>query len=172
MRRLKLWITAVLAALLVSGCGTVGSVASVVASSVANSFSSEPQPAYLDWKGLMVVADPDANANSAIALDIVFVRDQQTLDKLLAVPAARWFVTREELRRSFPEALIVRSLELVPDQTLRLTQDELGSPRVVGVLLFANYLAPGEHRLRLPSMRNGALVRLGPDEFTVTEHPL
>ncbi len=171
MRQLRLLIIALLAALL-GGCGTVGSVATVVASSVANAFSAEPQPAYLDWKGLMVAADAEANANSAIALDIVFVRDQQTLEKLLLVPAARWFATREEWLRSFPAALTVRSLELVPSQTLRLTEAELGSPRVAGVLLFANYLSPGEHRLRLPTLRDGALVQLGPVEFTVTDYKL
>ncbi len=171
MRQLQLFIMTVLISLL-CGCSTVGSVTSVVASSVANTFAGEPQPAYLDWKGLMIAADPNANANSAIALDIVFVRDKQTLEKLLVVPAASWFATRAELQRTFPEALIVRSLELVPSQTLRLTEAELGSPRVAGVLLFANYLSPGEHRLRLPTLRNGALVRLGPAEFTVTDHTL
>lgn len=171
MRCLEVLIAALLVALL-GGCGTVGSVASVVASSVANTFTGEPQPAYLDWNGLMIAADPDANANSAIALDVVFVRDNQTLEKLQVIPATRWFATRQELQRTFPEALIVHSLELVPSQTLRLTEAELGSPRVAGVLLFANYFSPGEHRLRLPVLKNGVLIRLGPAEFTATAHPL
>lgn len=155
-----------------SGCGTVGSVASVVASSAANAFSAAPAPAYLDWKGLLLVADAGANLNSPVALDLVFVRDAATLDKLAALPAARWFATREELCRLYPEALSVRSVEIVPRQMLRLSQTELGSPRVAGVLLFADYATPGEHRARLPALRNGALVRLGARGFTLSDHPL
>jgi type VI secretion system protein len=156
----------------VAGCGTVGSVVSVVASDTANAFDRPAAPTYLNWKGLMVLADADTNQNSAIALDIVFVRDQPTLDKLSSISAARWFATRMEQLGTYPDALSVRSLELVPGQRLVLPESELGSPRVAGVLLFANYRAPGEHRVRLPAVRNGGLVRLGARDFTVTEHPL
>jgi type VI secretion system protein len=155
-----------------SGCGTVGSVASVVASDAANAFSRPAAPSYLDWKGLMVLADADANLNSAVALDIVFVRDQSTLDKLSALPAARWFATRSAQQDTYPNALTVRSLELVPRQRLLLPEKELGSPRVAGVLLFANYHTPGDHRVRLPAVRDGGLVRLGARGFSVTEHRL
>ena len=48
------------------------------------------------------MADADANLNSPVALDLVFVRDLATLDKLQALPAARWFATRADLQRSFP----------------------------------------------------------------------
>lgn len=158
--------------LTLGGCGTVGAVANVVASSTANAFSAGPAPAYLDWKGLLLLAEADANQNSPVALDLVFVRDTATLDKLTALPASRWFATRDELRRLYPEALSVRSVEIVPRQMLRLSEAELGSPRVAGVLLFADYATPGDHRARLPALREGALVRLGARGFTVSDHPL
>ena len=154
------------------GCGTVGSVANVLASATAEAFSSEPRPAYLDWHGLMIAADADANLNSPVALDIVFVRDLATLEKLQALPAAKWFAGRAELQRTFPDALVVRSLELVPRQTLRLSEKDLGSPRVAGVLLYADYATPGDHRVRLAALRDGALVRLGARGFTVADHKL
>lgn len=169
MRHGQILIATLLASLL-SGCSTVGSVTSVLASSVANTFSGEPRPAYLHWGGLLISTSADANGNSPIAFDIVFVRDQATLEKLQVLSAARWFTTRQEWQRIFPDTLIVRSLELVPDQTLRLTESELGSPLVAGVLLFANYATAGEHQARLSLQTDGALVRLGPADFTVINY--
>ncbi|PXW97485.1 type VI secretion system protein [Sphaerotilus hippei] len=161
-----------LAALALAGCGTVGGVASVLASSTANAFSAPPGPAYLDWKGLLVVADADANQNSPVALDIVFVRDMATLERLGGLSAARWFATRTEQLSTDPDGLTVRSVELVPRQVLRLPEKELGSPRVAGVLLFADYMTPGEHRARLPKLPDGTLVRLGARTFTLSAHAL
>jgi len=165
------WL-ALAATSLLGGCSTVGDMASVVASSTANTFSSSTAPGYLRWKGLLVVAEPDANDNTAVALDIVFARDAATLDRLLALPAARWFATRNEQLRSYPAAMVVRSYEFAPGQSRRLTDKELDAPRVSGVVLFADYRAPGDHRLRLPAARDGALVSLGARDFTATEHRL
>jgi type VI secretion system protein len=151
-----------------SGCGTVGNVAS----SAANLFTADPASTYIEWKGLLVSADADANQNSPVALDIVFVHDTATLDKLSTLPASRWFATRDEQLRLYPQSLRVRSYEMVPRQMLRLPNDELGTHHVVGVLLFANYTTPGEHRARLPELRGGGLVRLGARSFTVSDHPL
>jgi type VI secretion system protein len=172
MTRLFLGIGLITGLLLPLGaCTAVGSVAKVVASVTANAFTGPPEPVFLDLKGLLVIADADANLNSAVALDLVFVRDVATLEKLQALPAARWFATRADLQRSFPEALTVRSWELVPRQSVRLSERELGSPRVAGVLLFADYRTPGDHRALLPELRSGALVKLGARGFTVMAHP-
>ena len=172
MTRLFLGVGLIAALLLPLGaCSTAGSVAKVVASATANAFSGPPEPGFLDLKGLLLIADADANLNSPVALDLVFVRDLATLDKLQALPAARWFATRADLQRSFPGAFTVRSWELVPRQSVRLSEQELGSPRVAGVLLFADYRTPGDHRALMPELRSGALVKLGARGFAVVAHP-
>lgn len=168
-RRPLPWLVAaaaLLAAGALSGCSTVGSVAKVIAASTADAFSGGPSASYLDWKGMTVIAQPEANQNSPVALDLVFVRDAATLEKLSALPAARWFATRSDLQKTYPEGFTLRSWELVPRQVLQLTEEQLGSPRVAGVLIFADYLSPGEHRALLPNVRNGFLVDLGASGFT------
>lgn len=162
------WLIATAA---LSGCSTLGSIAKVIASSSADAFGGPPSASYLDWKGMTVIAQPDANLNSPVALDLVFVRDFATLEKLSALPAARWFATRQELQKTFPENFTVRSWELVPRQVLQLTEEELGSPRVAGVLIFADYLSPGEHRAQLPNVRGGFMVDLGATGFTAVTRP-
>ena len=100
LQRCSVWSGAALITLAVSGCAMVGGVANVVASSTANLFSGTPGPSFLDWKALTLVAAPDVNQNSPLALDLVFVRDQATLEKLRSLPAAKWFSSKNELQLS------------------------------------------------------------------------
>ncbi len=155
----------------ISGCAMVGGMANVVASSTANLFSATPTASFLDWKAMTLVAAPDVNQNSPLALDLVFVRDQATLDKLLTLPAAKWFASKEELQKTYPNTMTVRSWELVPQQVLQLSEEALGSPRVVGMVIFADYLSPGDHRARLPLTREAFLVNLDSRSFSVQARP-
>jgi type VI secretion system protein len=172
--RLLRWSQRICIALTVvslNGCGVVGGVANVVASSTANLFSGSPGPSFLDWKAMTLVAAPDLNQNSPLALDLVFVRDPATLDKLLTLPAAKWFSSKEELMKTYPDTFTVRNWELVPQQVLQLSEEALGSPRVAGMLLYANYLSTGEHRAQLPLGRQAFLIELGERSFLVKTRP-
>ncbi len=171
LQRYSVWLGAALITLAVSGCAMVGGVANVVASSTANLFSGTPGPSFLDWKALTLVAAPDVNQNSPLALDLVFVRDQATLEKLLSLSASKWFSSKDELMKTYPNAITLRSWELVPQQVLQLSEEALGSPRVAGMLLYANYLSPGEHRAQLPLAREAFLVELGARGFNVQTRP-
>lgn len=155
-------LAAVLILASLSGCSSTGLM----------NFFGPSGTAYLNWKGLLVSADTDANQNSPVALDIVFVADPAMLEKLSTLPASRWFAQRQDYVKTYPTAISVYSLELVPGQSRLLPAKELGSPRVAGVLLFADYGTAGEHRLRLPPVPEGAQVLLGERSFTVTEYRL
>lgn len=173
-RFLLLWCqrTGLAAMLLaISACTMMGSVANVVASSTANMFSGSASPSFLDWQAITLVAAPDLNQNSPLALDLVFVRDQATLDILLALPASKWFGSKASLMKTYPNAFTVRSWELVPSQFLQLSEQELGSPRVAGMLMYANYFSPGEHRAQLPLSRVAYLVELGAFDFVIKTRP-
>ena len=156
---------------LLQGCAMLGGMANVAASSATNLFSDGPTPSFLDWKAMTVIAAPDANQDSPLSFDLVFVRDSATLEKLLAVPASRWFSSKQELQNTYPNAILIRSWELVPQQILQLSEDDLGSPRVAGILIYADYLGPGDHRIQLPRTRESFLVELGPHSFSVRTRP-
>jgi len=154
-----------------SGCAMVGELANVVASSTANLFSGPPQPSFLDWKAITLVAAADVNQNSPLALDLVFVNDSAALEKLLAMPAAKWFASKDELLKTYPNALVIKSWELVPQQVLQLSEEALGSPRVAGMVMFAGYSTPGDHRAQLPLGRVAFLVDLNARSFSVKTKP-
>ncbi|KAB8044243.1 hypothetical protein [Janthinobacterium aquaticum] len=150
-----------LGAAMLAGCGVVDGTRSLL--------GLGPRPVAPDWQTLALRAAEDANANSAVAVDIVLVKDSTVLESLLAMPAAKWFATRSDVQRSFPNALTVFSYELVPGQSLALNDRLWRSEKVWGALVYAGYATPGEHRSRLLLSARGYMVQLDEQGFAATE---
>lgn len=151
----------VLVGLVLGGLSACGSM-----SSIAGFFMEKGSR--LDWKGMTVMAATGANLNTPVALDVVLLRDEATLAMVSALPASKWFSSRADLSKTFPEGLSYESLEIAPGQTLKLPASTFGSSRLVGVMLFADYLTPGEHRVRVDQLQGEILVQLGPRSFSVS----
>jgi type VI secretion system protein len=128
-----------------------------------------PKPVKADWQSLAFAAASDANANSALAVDVVLVKDKAVLETLAAMSASRYFAAKADLQRTYPDALTVLAVEITPGQSIRIERKRFGAERVWGALAFANYAAPGEHRLRLPLDANACLLQLNAQEFVVTD---
>jgi type VI secretion system protein len=120
------------------------------------------------WTEMIVIAADNANLNTPIAFDVAVVLEEPILAKLVELPASKWFAARADLAKTFPKGLVYRSWELAPGQTLRIPEGTFGAARVAGVLLFADYLTPGEHRIRVEQLRGRIMVQLGPREFTAS----
>lgn len=100
----------------------------------------------LELEGVVVEAQPDANNNTAVSVDVALVVGPGVADQLAKMPAAEWFRRRAQLQRDFPDSLVVLSWELVPGQSAALTPKRGG---IVDGYLFAGYATPGDHRIRL-----------------------
>lgn len=140
-------------AMLLAGCGLI---------------DSEPKPQAPGWRSITVMAADDANANSAVAVDVVLVRDKVVLDSLLAMPAARYFAARADLQRTYPEALSVIGLEITPGQVIRLDARRFDGQRAWAALAFAHYANPGEHRVRLLLDNRGYVLQLNAQGMQAT----
>lgn len=117
-------------ALLVSGCSTIGSVAGKVGAMVGIGTDRGVEPI---WQSVAVVAAEDANGNSPVALDLVFVRDATLATALATLPAERWFAGRTDTLRSNPDNVSTISMELVPGQTVRLREKDFEGRRALAV---------------------------------------
>lgn len=154
---IRAFVAMLLLAFLASGCGTIASI----------SESLFPKVPKLEIGDIQVLTDPEVNLNSALEFEVVVVKDADVLKKLADLPAAKWFETREDIRKTFPAGFESKKWELVPGQDLRLPGSDYKDIRALGLMVFANYLTPGEHRARIDSFREGAIIRLLPRGFTV-----
>jgi type VI secretion system protein len=119
---------------------------------------------------LLLKADLSArtNQNYAVSVEIVFVYGDDLLKEMLKLPAREWFRRREALKRDYPGATGFSSFlwEWVPGKRT-ITQKLRFKRAPKGVVLFANYITPGDHRVRVEPGRAIAL-HLSEAGFTVT----
>ncbi len=113
-----------------------------------------------------IIADPDANNTSAIAVDVLFISDTLAAQQISVLTATDYFARRTQLQRDFPGGLLIRSRELAPGQIARDVPLNPNCNRV-RTLLFARYLTPGDHRQSVANVSR-ILVSLGREDFTVS----
>ena len=110
-----------------------------------------------------VTISPDANEDSALAVELIVAYDQKVVDELLKMPARKWFDGREQFLRDHPEKIDSWKWEWTPGQAvapLELSYG-IGAKQVV---LYADYLTPGEHRAAIDPQKPFRLV-LGQSEL-------
>lgn len=149
------------------GCAAIKAVTGKVTSFAGGLFADKPKSP--EWRNVVISATQDANQNSPVALDIVFVKDAALSEALLTSPASKWFATRRDLRRSFPDAMTAISLEIVPGQSIMLGPNHLAGHVGYTALAFANYTGAGEHRERLSLVAPGYVIELGSRGFRTAE---
>jgi len=125
------------------------------------------------WTGLVnevnigsvtFVVASNANDNSPVAIDVVIAYDQILLGELIKLPARQWFERRDQFRRDYPQTIQIESWELTPGQTLAARPIDVRRYSS-GALVYANYLGPGEHRVRVGKEKT-LVITLGPKTFT------
>ncbi|MBP2233059.1 type VI secretion system protein [Azospirillum agricola] len=113
---------------------------------------------------------PNANADNAVAVDLVLVYDTTLLPAFADMAAAVWFKTRDQLRLANPTGLEVQSFEVVPGQKGPRYAVEGRGGDALGAFVFANYDTPGPHRARIDGLP-AVLLRLGEKDFAVAAPP-
>lgn len=96
-----------------------------------------------------IYAEPDANQNSAIAVDLVLVYNQDLLKTLGKMSAAAYFSSSKQLLLDNPTLLDIWHWELVPGQVVENFSPPQDKGDAYGAYVFANYLTPGDHRVRV-----------------------
>jgi type VI secretion system protein len=156
-------------AVLAFSCALIGCTSIDNALTAAGGFlTGTNRPSRTNWERIVITASEDVNQNSPVALDIVWVKEPAMLEALLNTPAAKWFASRSELQRSFPQAFTVINLELVPKQSLVVDESTLSAHKGLAVLLYADYPSPGDHRERLAPRASGYTVQLDARNFKAT----
>lgn len=112
-----------------------------------------------------VIVAADANEDSPVAVDLLFVYDKKLLDALLNIPASEWFARREQFVKDYGNALVVEKWEWVPGQQIERINVAY-RPGAQRVVLFADYVTEGDHRATADPQEPFRLV-LGARDFSV-----
>lgn len=116
---------------------------------------------------IQVSIAPDANEDSPLAVELIVVYENKIVDKLMEKKARDWFAGREQFLRDYADDVDSWKWEWIPGQEVRpieLTYG-VGAKRVI---LFADYLTPGEHRATIDPQRPFRLI-LGQSELELEE---
>ncbi|HQS84124.1 MAG: hypothetical protein B7Y25_04345 [Alphaproteobacteria bacterium 16-39-46] len=115
--------------------------------------------------------DPKANLDTAIAMDLLVVYEDGLVDTLFKKSALDYFENKEQILRDNPGQIDVWSWEVVPGQVVAPRSIVMTQPIPRGAVVFANYLTPGDHRIRL-GKELAVQIKLGPKDFSLSPVPV
>lgn len=115
--------------------------------------SSDPVPE-LTINSVSIYTTPDANQNSATAVDVVIIYDQELVKTIGQMSASQYFSSTRQLLLDNPTLLNIWHWELVPGQVVQNFTPEEGATKAYAGYVFANYLTPGDHRLKVAPSGN------------------
>jgi type VI secretion system protein len=116
---------------------------------------------------ISISADPAANQDNAVAVDLVMLTDPEAAAAIMKLTARDWFQRRRQFTRDYPDGVRILSWEMAPGQILR--DAPVDSPGgMTDAIVFASYRGDGDHRLRLG---DPSRVRLLLDEKDVRLMP-
>lgn len=96
-----------------------------------------------------IYTESDTNQNSAIAVDLVLVYDQELAKLLSQMSAAKYFDSSKQLLLDNPTLLDIWHWELVPGQIVQNFSPPQEEGDAYAGFVFANYLTPGDHRIKI-----------------------
>lgn len=106
---------------------------------------------------IQVSIAPDANENSPLAVELIVVYNDKLIDKLMEKRARDWFAGREQFLRDYADDVKSRKWEWIPGQKVEPIDLAygIGAKRVV---LFADYVTPGDHRATIDPQQPFRLI--------------
>lgn len=145
MRAARILAALALAAVLVAGAGCRGS---------------------LKTRTVSIRADSLANSDTPIPVDLVVIYDKALAAQAAELTARQWFTRKPQIARDHPNGFRSASWELVPGQRVPVHRFPFKRRGARAAFVFADYLAPGDHRVRIDPLRTAEVV-LGAEEVTV-----
>ncbi len=103
----------------------------------------------LNLKSVSISLDNDANRNSATAVELLIIYKMELLKALMKINAADYFSSSDQIKRDYPDMLEVYRWELTPGQSINNYKIKMNGDDPLGVVIFADYLTPGNHRERV-----------------------
>jgi len=120
----------------------------------------------LKTRTVSIRADSLANSDTPIPVDLVVIYDKALVAQAAELTARQWFTRKSQIARDHPRGFRSVSWELVPGQRVPVHRFPFKRKGVRAAFVYADYLAPGDHRVRIDPLRTAEVV-LGAEEVTV-----
>jgi type VI secretion system protein len=127
-----------------------------------------PHDPEIRLQSIDIALDADANTHTATAVDLLIVYKMDILKTLMKLPAREYYASADQIRRDYPDMMDVWHWELTPGQSIVNYPITLRGDEAAGAVIFADYLTPGDHRIRLGSFEH-LHVRLRRNDFCILE---
>ena len=114
-------------------------------------------------------ADLDANLNSAIPVDMVLVYSTEVNKMISTLSASKYYQNSQQLQRDNPTALDIWHWELVPGQSVENFEINQSKGDAFDGYIFANYLTPGDHRIKISPSGVVKVLMLKEDMMDLTK---
>lgn len=111
--------------------------------------SSDGDSPDLSIDSVSLYSDLNANLNSATPVDLVLTYDSQVDKMVSSLSASKYFQNSLQLQRDNPTSLDVWHWELVPGQSVVDFEIDQSKGDALNAYVFANYLTPGDHRIKV-----------------------
>ena len=149
--------------------GTVGLILGLALSGCqgVKLFEKEKDPS-LCLEQVDISLDNDANQDSAVSVDILMVYKDDLMKALMKMKAADYFASRLQILRDYPDMVDMWHWELTPGQVVRDYPITQRKEKPLGAVIFADYFAPGDHRIRFAG-EDHAHIRLKKFDFCILE---
>lgn len=109
-------------------------------------------------RSIAVIAEAQANRDSATALDVIFVYDSKVLS-LLPASGPAWFSQKDGLANTLGTAVDIVTLQVPPPYRLVGVDLPARYRHAIRVVAYANYLAPaGQAPIDLTTYKNVTLT--------------
>lgn len=89
---------------------------------------------------ITLITFPNANQNYSVAVDIVFIWDENLAVPLNELTAQQWFSRRQDYRNTYPNTIKVIHAEPMPGHTIEIGSFPNAHSKAERVIVFANYL--------------------------------
>jgi len=101
-------------------------------------------------KTLEIKTAVDVNGGFPVPMDTLFVYDKDLFNELIKLSSEQWFQSREKFISLPTDKLSIVSTETIPDTTLLIMKFPANYQYAIHVLIFADILGSGDHKVLLP----------------------
>ncbi len=133
--------------------------------------SGQPEPqTEIHVEEVTFESTPNSNHNHVAPIDLVVVYDPQLIATFLALSANDYFEKKKQLLRDNPDKFEIFSWEPIPGIFVPPQHVVLSHALPQAGILFANFVTPGDHRIRI-GKDTGIKIILETDDVSIIGYP-